>query len=513
MAISESYKNRMKVLSGQKGTLIESARVDFLKNEFLERIGRKYDRFANKFNSQSWDKHHEKDKFILKLATHTTKLVSTKGILSTKDKFLKWAGSVFEQLKNNDPSENKQYLKWLSDIFLVDELPEEDFYKIAETLTLFQKNKEKLPINDRNANNYKNLAEMYEAILPYSKAEEMSTSEKERIIKLEGAEQVYEDDKWKIIIPTTVDAACLYGKSTRWCTASPGNSMFHSYSKNGPLYILIDKKEQNDRSTRKKLQFHFPTNQFMDTLDARINVKDFFAENPVLKDFFKKRKEITPAFEFEHKLLNKNELLSLLKTAEDKLDVVAKKGFQFFTDLYLELQAKDAYLDTILNDNDFIKGMFENNMSEKLIAAYENMDKPKEGVQVLKKSPWLNNWILSENNKKEISNFIVSLFQLGDAGKHFAAELCKVGGVVWKSCVETNSFAKIGQYFDIISHRTTFGPEGIAVAKKLLYDPKIITILKQRGSSDAQIEMLRDFFKVIKESTQHAQTYYRNLLG
>ena len=64
MALSEEYINRMKVLSGQKGTLVESARVDFLKNEFIKRVGRKYDVFAKAFKDGTWDHAKEKDKFL-----------------------------------------------------------------------------------------------------------------------------------------------------------------------------------------------------------------------------------------------------------------------------------------------------------------------------------------------------------------------------------------------------------------------------------------------------------------
>jgi hypothetical protein len=509
MALSESYKNRMQELSGMKGTLTESARVNFLKNDFLERIGRKYDRFAKTFIEGKWDPHKEQDPLVRELAD-AGKFGSAN--LKPKDKFMKWAESIFAQLQENDPSENKQYLKWLSDIYLSNDLPEEDFYKIPETLTLFQKNKERLPVESRNANNFKSLADMYEVVLPYSKSEEMSASEKERVIKLEGAEQVFEDDRWKIIVPKTLDAACLYGRSTRWCTASPSNRMFDSYNKQGPLYVLIDKKEPNDRSSTKKLQFHFPSNQFMNTLDAPINVRDFFLTNPDLKEFFKHRKEITPAFEFEHKLLNKNELLKLMKTAEDKLQVISKKGFDFFEDLYIELKAKDDFIKTILEDQEFIKGIFEKEKNDinKLFTAYAKFGKAKQAVAALRKAPWLADWIMTRSNKKDIESFIIALFNLDENGKNFAIELCKPKGLIWQSCFASNSFANIGEYFNIISHRATFGQSGLALAKKLLSDPKIIQTIKDQGGSPKQIEMLKSFYAVMKESEQ-ANIYYKNL--
>jgi hypothetical protein len=349
--------------------------------------------------------------------------------------------------------------------------------------------------------------------LPYTKAEEMSATEKERIIKLEGAEQVYEDDKWKIIVPTTLDAACLYGKSTRWCTASPGNSMFHSYSKNGPLYILIDKKELNDRSPKKKLQFHFPSNQFMDTTDSSIKVKEFFSDNPALKDFFKKRKEITPAFEFEHKLLTKDELLMLLKTAEEKLQVIDKKGFKFFKELYFEMNAKEAFTKTIIEDQNFIKGMFERGLFGELVEAYIETNKAKNGLQVIQNAPWLRDWILNIKDKKQLEEFIVSLFKFGEAGKKFASELCKFNGLIWKSCLSGNGLSQVGQYFNIISRNNTFGSEGIALAKKLLKDPQVIKSITDTGATPRQIAMIHNFYKDMQESIRQSEQYYNNILS
>ena len=92
-----------------------------------------------------------------------------------------------------------------------------------------------------------------------------SKSDAVRKIKEMGAEKVYEDNDWLIIVPKTREAAIYYGKGTKWCTASTGGyNYFERYNNEGKLYININK------NTGDKYQFHFESNSFMDAEDKPI---------------------------------------------------------------------------------------------------------------------------------------------------------------------------------------------------------------------------------------------------
>lgn len=54
------------------------------------------------------------------------------------------------------------------------------------------------------------------------------------------------------------------------------------YTKDGPLYILINKSNNDE-----KYQFHFESTQFMDKDDYTINILKFLLEYPNLFEFFK----------------------------------------------------------------------------------------------------------------------------------------------------------------------------------------------------------------------------------
>lgn len=106
-------------------------------------------------------------------------------------------------------------------------------------------------------------------------------------IKNNEVDKIYEDSKWVLLTPKTREAAILYGKGTQWCTAATeSTNYFDYYNDRGPLYILINKKNPEE-----KYQYHLPTNSFMDITDCEVNPKEInaiFNANPELKKSIKK---------------------------------------------------------------------------------------------------------------------------------------------------------------------------------------------------------------------------------
>ena len=170
----------------------------------------------------------------------------------------------FNQIVAADPTSGDdkmgKYSKWLLALYTSGNLKLEDLYKATEYLTTFHKYKQKLDRKD--IGQYKSLPDLYNAIEPYSDNTK-AASHKEEIRKIkEGAEKVYEDNEWLVIIPHTKAAAIEYGKGTQWCTAATESyNYFEHYNNQGPLYININKK------TGDKYQFHFESEQFMNVND------------------------------------------------------------------------------------------------------------------------------------------------------------------------------------------------------------------------------------------------------
>ena len=170
----------------------------------------------------------------------------------------------FRQIVAADPTSGEdkmgKYSKWLLALYASNNLKLEDLYKATSYLTTFHKYKQKLDRKD--IGQYKSLSDLFQAIEPYSDNTK-AASHKEEIRKIkEGAEKVYEDNEWLVVIPHTRAAAIEYGKGTQWCTAATESyNYFEHYNEQGPLYININKK------TGDKYQFHFESEQFMNVND------------------------------------------------------------------------------------------------------------------------------------------------------------------------------------------------------------------------------------------------------
>lgn len=178
---------------------------------------------------------------------------------------------IFNQIISADPTYNSnkpdkmgKYGKWLLQLYINRRLKIEDLYKATNYLKCFIEYYN--VIQDKDINKIKSLQELYDVVRPYLDGN-AATSKSDEVRKIkEGAEKVYEDERWLVIVPHTKEASCYYGKGTQWCTAADkSNNMFDQYNDDGPLYINIDKL--NNR----KYQFHFETNSFMDENDNEID--------------------------------------------------------------------------------------------------------------------------------------------------------------------------------------------------------------------------------------------------
>ena len=192
-----------------------------------------------------------------------------------------------------DPT-NGEYSEWIIKNYLKLSPQEykrfdEDVYKITEDLEKYHKYKKYFKIAGQEMNNpntakladinqikgfddlYQKLKVIEHWIKKSEEDESLKSAEKD-------AEKVYNSVNYLIIIPKTQEASCAYGRGTRWCTAATGSSnYFNHYNKQGPLYIIIDRKDNE------KYQFHFQSEQYMNADDSQVNLKEFFATHTELK--------------------------------------------------------------------------------------------------------------------------------------------------------------------------------------------------------------------------------------
>lgn len=276
------------------------------------------------------------------------------------------------------------YSKWLLSLYQhMSEMErrrfvDEDLTKAKEYLTVFDKYKSQLPQNARNISKYESLPKLYDAIKQFFDNKPHTKGEMKRQIK-SGAEKVYEDERWLVVIPHTEEASCLYGANTQWCTAAREDNRFDEYNEDGYLYINIDKK--NNR----KYQFHFERYQFVDETDDRIKspVLSTMEATGGLVDFYKKSRDIIDFLRISSKyqfINNFKEGLAQVKL-NGKLGFVDKSGREVVPCRYDDINDFSEGLASVeLNDK---WGFVDKSGREVVPCRYDEINDFSEGLAVV----------------------------------------------------------------------------------------------------------------------------------
>ena len=214
-------------------------------------------------------------------------------------KYVNWIIKQFLQIEPNieasygTPQFKKEF-KEKTDLFF------EDLYKTSDDLIKFDRFKSQIDDELRDINKL-TIDSLFNTVKDFSLEKASTTKAERKEMKVHpGAELVYSGSKYDVYMiedqgDLGKEAACFYGgqnKETRWCTSAPGLSYFNTYIKQGPLYVLVDRTDTEvgeiSGLPKHRYQFHFPSNQFMNTDDRQINLVDFLlGEEEGLREFFK----------------------------------------------------------------------------------------------------------------------------------------------------------------------------------------------------------------------------------
>ena len=303
-------------------------------------------------------------------------LLSEATPLEIREKFYKEIPEEeFKQIISADPTTNLNsnkmggYSKWLLNLYKRKDLKLEDLYKVNEYLKIYEKYK--LKVSEKDINKIKTIPDLYAIIKPFeSGTEAVSKNDEIKKIKSE-ADKVYEDSEWLVVVPKTEEAACFYGKGTRWCTASTkGHNSFDDYNERGKLYININKIDG------RKYQFHFGDEQFMDEDDRPIYF-DEIKPSGGLEQFYDKNKLFFPEPTLETAIDRHDydlfyELLSNTNpTVSDYEHAINKEEYDFAVSIFQYLDSKIIQSEAL----DFLFEIFPSYISD---IGYSREEKEKE---------------------------------------------------------------------------------------------------------------------------------------
>jgi hypothetical protein len=100
-------------------------------------------------------------------------------------------------------------------------------------LNKFEKISSNLPITDLYQ--YKSAGQLLSALSEYEQRL------RRKVKPVNGGNVVYDDGRYFIVNPLTLDSSCYYGKGTKWCTTAANNQQFARYNEDGKLFYIIDK--------------------------------------------------------------------------------------------------------------------------------------------------------------------------------------------------------------------------------------------------------------------------------
>jgi hypothetical protein len=200
------------------------------------------------------------------------------------------ADEITLELESMDPTNGKM-LQWLVNQYAAGIFKLEDAPRVSTALTDFVKKKPSLEKKD--INQYKRLSDLEDAV--EDTKEVSSKKQQKQEIKTQGADTVFESGAYSIAKLKTEEAACAYGKGTKWCTAGDKDNMFDRYNEEGPLFVILD------HANNRKYQLHLATAQFVDEKDNKVNYSELRQKYPEIHNIFQRQaKQLAQTFDLDN---------------------------------------------------------------------------------------------------------------------------------------------------------------------------------------------------------------------
>jgi len=230
-----------------------------------------------------------KNKFIKKFSPEQVEsIIDVSKSLGGRNKYLFWIGNVLEP--NNEFQVNLDKVKNLLKTF-------NDQSKNFKVKDIYQ---------------YNSIKDLSQAI------KELESKVRREVKNIEGADIIYEDDRFVVVAPLDYKASCYYGSGSKWCVAShTTSSHWDTYNKDNKLFYFIDKTKPTSDQYYKvaMLQNYAGNKSFWDAKDDSfrdgwiLNTEEFdkiYNEN-ILPYFNEKYEDEIEVYKDAEKLRKKRE--------------------------------------------------------------------------------------------------------------------------------------------------------------------------------------------------------------
>ena len=196
-----------------------------------------------------------------------------------------YISEVLKFFEDADPTANKQYTEWIIRRFIdggIRYLEDVDS-TVAENLAIYHelKTRRMIPPELMDIGKVKG----NQVMVFFRKVYNIYRELPEQVEKAKGnADEFYNDEDVRIIIPKDKTSACYYGQGTQWCTASTkSTNYFNRYNKQGKLYIILPKEPEHEGE---KYQLHFGTDFYANENDKGVRLQTLITRWPQLHKVF-----------------------------------------------------------------------------------------------------------------------------------------------------------------------------------------------------------------------------------
>ena len=200
-------------------------------------------------------------------------------------KFQDVPSEVIDKVIEIDPTKKKSYAQWLLGKYKDESELIDKCLKNGKIEKLFDyyKNHNEIQIKDCPSVKYgiENYVQEEDTVLDKSSEPETYIKNQNRYVDSELANDfdiVFNKDNWLIAVPHTYEAAGKLGENTRWCTTGcyGDDRYYENYLRQGgEYYVNFDlsrhEKLKDKEYPYKRYQFHFESNQFMDSHDDPVD--------------------------------------------------------------------------------------------------------------------------------------------------------------------------------------------------------------------------------------------------
>lgn len=252
-------------------------------------------------------------------------------------------------LLDSDPTQNKKYFKWIIEGYiaggnhLLEDLLAHMNMSLRKLISLRDRKLVTLDLSSYcGLFGYNGRSGLFDVLDRFG--HDLPTTTRKHII-LQNVNRVYEDDKILVVNPTNVEESIMYGKGTKWCTASTDleKNMFDKYNKMGKLYVIIPK---HPLIPNEKFQLHLESESLLNELNHRMDDSDYKIYGSSLVELLKL---IKPTFKNSAGfpiLYNSNhiQLIKLILLAGASPSEFANKSILHRTDIIIDEELVDILL-------------------------------------------------------------------------------------------------------------------------------------------------------------------------